>query len=196
MQRTPRVLKESMRGYECCNLEDEFLVSRQIFLTDGIDAATSNELMKQLLYLNQKDGKKEITIYINSPGGEVSSGLALYDCMRLISAPIRTVCTGLAASMGAILFLAGEKREMLPHTKIMIHDPSFQSRDIGGMKPLEIQKEVDDLMETRNILCDIIAERTGRTLEEVCEKTATDSYFRVEEAIRFGLATGVVTGLS
>ena len=190
--RTPKLMKETARGCELYFLEDSFFHNREIFMTDYVDADSSNELIKQLLYLNQENPEKEITIYINSPGGEVISGLAVYDCIRLMQAPIRTVCTGMAASMGSILFLAGDKREMLPHTKIMIHDPAFHNLDIGGVKPLEIQKEVDRIMETRNILCGIIADRTGRTKEEVFEKTKTDSYFTVEEAMEFGLATAVV----
>lgn len=193
--KSPRLINETARGYEVFTLEDSFFKQRKIFLSSQIDADSSNELIKQLAYLNEKNPKEEITIYINSPGGEVASGLAVYDCICLLDAPVRTVCTGTAASMGSILFLAGDKREMLPHTKIMVHDPAFGSRDIGGMKPLEIQKEVDDLMNVREVLCDIIAERTGRTREEVYEKTKVDSYFRAEEAIAFGLATGIATSL-
>lgn len=193
--RTPRLMKETARGCELYCLEDSFFHNRQIFMNDAVDADSANEMIKQLFYLNQKNTKEEITIYINSPGGEVTSGLAVYDCIRLMDAPIKTVCTGTAASMGSILFLAGDKREMLPHTKIMIHDPAFGNHDIGGMKPLEIQKEVDRIMKTRDILCGIIAERTGRTKEEVLEKTKTDSFFTAEEAIEFGLATAVVTSL-
>lgn len=193
--KTPRLINETARGYELFTLEDNFFRERKIFLTSMMDADSSNELIKQLMYLNQKNPKEEITLYINSPGGEVTSGLAVYDCIRMMTASVRTVCTGTAASMGSILFLAGDRREMLPHTKIMVHDPAFGARDIGGMKPLEIQKEVDDLMNVREILCEIIAERTGRTKEEVYEKTKIDSYFRAEEAVEFGLATAIITKL-
>lgn len=193
--KTPNLIKENARGYQLYALEDSFFNKRQIFMTDSVNADSANELIKQLLYLEQDNPEEEITLYINCPGGEVPSGLAVYDCIRLMNAPIRTVCTGMAASMGAILFLAGDKREMLPHTKIMIHDPSYGNHDICGMKPLEIQKEVDAIMKTREILCGIISERTGKTIDEVYEKTKTDSYFNVEEAIEFGLATSVVRSL-
>lgn len=193
--KTPNLIKENARGYQLYALEDSFFNKRQIFMTDSVNADSANELIKQLLYLEQDNPEEEITLYINCPGGEVPSGLAVYDCIRLMHAPIRTVCTGMAASMGAILFLAGDKREMLPHTKIMIHDPSYGNHDICGMKPLEIQKEVDAIMKTREILCGIISERTGKTIDEVYEKTKTDSYFNVEEAIEFGLATSVVRSL-
>lgn len=193
--RTPKLIKETARGCKIYSLEDSFFQSREIFLLDPVDADSSNELIKQLLYLNKENPEEEITLYINCPGGEVTSGLAVYDCIRLIDAPVRTVCTGMAASMGSILFLAGDKREMLPHTKIMVHDPAFATRDIGGMKPLEIQKEVDDLMNIRETLCEIIAERIGKSKEEVYEKTKVDSYFRAEEAVEFGLATAIITTL-
>jgi len=99
--RTPKLMKETARGCELYFLEDSFFHNREIFMTDYVDADSSNELIKQLLYLNQENPEKEITIYINSPGGEVISGLAVYDCIRLMQAPIRTVCTGMAASMGS-----------------------------------------------------------------------------------------------
>ncbi|MCM1497503.1 MAG: ATP-dependent Clp protease proteolytic subunit [Clostridium sp.] len=191
----PRIIKETSRGSEFHSLEDGFFQKRQIFMNSPVDAESSMGLIKQLLYLNQENPEEEITLYINCPGGEVTSGLAVYDCIRLLEAPIRTVCTGTAASMGSILFLSGDKREMLPHTKIMVHDPAFGTRDIGGMKPLEIQKEVDDLMNVRETLCEIIAERTGRTKEEIYQKTRVDSYFRAEEAVEFGLATAIITKL-
>lgn len=194
MNREPYILRETVRGIQAIAIEDELLGSRQIFLTDEVNAATCNALMKQLMYLEQSAPGEEITLYINSPGGEVISGLAVYDYMKLMQSPIRTVCTGTAASMGSILFLAGAKREMLYHTKIMIHDPSCTA-DITGVKPLEVQKRVDALMETRKILCKIISERTGRSLKEVYRKTKEDTYFTAEEAVRFGIATSIINHL-
>lgn len=135
-----------------------------------------------------------MTIYINSPGGEVISGLAVYDYISIMKSPVRTVCTGTAASMGAILFLAGKKREMLPHTRLMIHDPSYSHNDIGGRKSHEIQHELDKLNETRESLAKIIAEKTGKTLEEIYEVTASDTFYSAEEAIEFGLATDIMKG--
>ena len=193
--RTPRLIKETARGCEIYTLEDSFFRNREIFITDSINGESANELIKQLFYLNKENPGEEIVLYINCPGGEVISGLAVYDCIRLMEAPVRTVCTGTAASMGSILFLAGDKREMLPHTKIMIHDPAFANHDVSGMKPLELQKGLDDIMQARETLCKIISERTGRTMEEVLEKTKTDSFFSVNEALEFGLATAVVTAL-
>ena len=174
------------------DLEDELLQSREIFLTGGVDANTTNELIKQLMYLEREDDEAEITLYINSPGGEVTSGLAVYDYMTLMKAPIRTVSIGTAASMGALLFLAGDKRQMLPHTRIMIHDPSYSNADMSGKKPHEIQHELDKLNETRQIIAQIISEKTGKTLEEVYEVTANDTYYNAEEALKFGLATEII----
>ena len=187
-----RIIKETVRGIDIVDLEDELLQSREIFLTGGVDANTTNELIKQLMYLEREDDEAEITLYINSPGGEVTSGLAVYDYMTLMKAPIRTVSIGTAASMGALLFLAGDKRQMLPHTRIMIHAPSYSNADMSGKKPHEIQHELDKLNETRQIIAQIISEKTGKTLEEVYEVTANDTYYNAEEALKFGLATEII----
>ena len=186
------IIKETVRGIDVVTIEDELLTGREIFLVDGVDAHTSNELLKQLMYLERQDSDSEITIYINSPGGEVISGLAVYDYISMMKAPVRTVCIGTAASMGAILFLAGKKRQMLPHTRLMIHDSSYSHNDIGGRKPHEIQHELDKLNETREALARIIAEKTGKTLDEIYKVTADDTYYNAKEAIDFGLATEIL----
>ena len=191
--RIPNILVETVRGIQPITLEDDLLRSREIFLTSHVDVDSSNGLIKQLMYLEREDEDKEITLYINSPGGEVISGLAVYDYIALMRAPVRTVCIGTAASMGAILFLAGKKREMLPHTRLMIHDPAYSSGDIGGKKPHEIQQQVDKLMEVRETLAGIIAEKSNKSIEEIYEVTAEDTYLNAEEAIEFGLATGILT---
>ena len=186
------IIKETVRGFDVVTIEDELLSGREIFLVDEVNAHTSDELMKQLMYLERQDSDSEITLYINSPGGEVISGLAVYDYISMMKAPVRTVCIGTAASMGAILFLAGGKRQMLPHTRLMIHDPSYSHNDIGGRKPHEIQHELDKLNETRQALAEIIAEKTGRPLEEIYSVTANDTYYSAAEAIDFGLATEIL----
>lgn len=189
------ILKETVRGTDCIKIEDELLSRREIFLTEEVNPETSNELIKQLMYLERQDSGKEITLYINSPGGEVISGLAVYDLISLMKSPVRTVCTGTAASMGAILFLAGEKREMLPHTRLMIHDPSFGGGSIGGKKSHELRHELEKLDEVREALAKIIAEKTGRPLEEIYDVTSDDTFYSAEEAITFGLATGIMKGV-
>lgn len=189
------ILKETVRGYQAISIEDELLQSREIFLTEEVTTETMNELLKQLIYLEREDNTKEITIYINSPGGEVSCGLAIYDYLLLMKSPIRTVCTGTAASMASVLFLAGDKREMFKHTKIMIHDPSYGGGSFAGLKPLQIKEKLDDIMECREIIAGIIAEKTNRSLEEIYAKTERDSYFSAEKAIEFGLATKIIDNL-
>ncbi len=188
-----RIIMETVNGINSVAIEDKFLQDRKIYLVDQVDAASTNELIKQLMYLEKEDNTKEITIYINSPGGEVVSGLAVYDTLAIMKSPIRTVCIGTAASMGAILFLAGDKREMLPHTRLMIHDPSYSHNDIGGRKPHEIQHELDKLNEVRKSLAEIIASKTGKSLEDIYKQTEEDTYYNANEAIEFGLATKVVT---
>lgn len=188
------IILESPRGFEAIRIEDELLRKREIFLVESVNSKSCNELIKELMYLNREDSSKEITIYINSPGGSVQDGLAVYDTIMLLDAPVRTVCIGTCASMGAILFLAGSKREMMEHGKIMIHDPAFGgNQSIGGKKPHEIQLELDDLNRCREALARIIAERTGKTLDEIYEVTADDTYYSADEAIEFGLATGILT---
>lgn len=186
------VILETARGIEAVSIEDELLKNREIFLTGEVNAKSSDELIKQLMYLEREDNTQEVTLYINSNGGEVMSGLAVYDYMSLMKSPLRTVCIGTAASMGAILFLAGERREMLPHTRLMIHDPSYNHHDVGGCKPHEIMREVDKLMETREMLAEIIAEKTHKTLDEIYEVTAEDTFYNAKEAVCFGLATNII----
>lgn len=186
------ILRETAHGLEAVRIEDELLRNREIFLVDGVNADSCNELLKQLMFLENEDRGREVTLYINSPGGEVISGLAVYDYISLMESPVRTVCIGTAASMGALLFLAGKKREMLPHTRLMIHDPSYGSGSIGGRKPHEIQHELDKLNEVREALAKIIAEKTGKSLEEIYQVTAEDTYYSAQEAVEFGLATGII----
>lgn len=184
---------ESARGFDQIDIEDELMKCREIFFVGDVNANTCNEMIKQLMYLESLDNTKEITIYINSPGGCVSDGLALYDVIRLLNSPVRTVCIGLAASMGAIIFLAGDVRQMLAHSEIMIHDPSYSRADIGGQKPHEIQHRLNSLNETREMLAQIIAERTGKNIDEIYKVTAEDSYYKAKSAVEFGLATEIVS---
>lgn len=188
------ILHESSRGIDSYSPASSLLRKRVIFFTEEVNACSSNQLIECLLHLEMEAPGEEITICINSPGGEVVSGLAVYDTIRTLKSPVRTVCIGTAASMGSILFLAGEKREMLPHTKIMIHDPLIAGLS-GSKRALELEKEAAQLMETRAVTAGIIAERCGRKLEEVYEKTKEDCYLTAEEAIEFGIATGIAKAI-
>lgn len=189
------IIRESARGYQALEITDVLLQNREIFLTEEVNSQTCAQLIKQLLFLEREGKGEEIKLYINSPGGEVHSGLAVYDCMRLITSPVTTICIGDSASMGAILFLGGKKRLMLPNARLMIHDPSFAGGNIAGKKPHQIRTVLDSLVECQKRLCSIIEERTGKSLEEVYEVTKDDSYFNSDEAVDFGLATGIITKL-
>lgn len=190
---SPMIMKETCNGIFCYKIQDEMLANREIECIGEINSESVNSLIAQIRYLYHQDAEKEITMYINSPGGEVSSGLALYDIMKAVKCPIRTVCIGMAASMGAILFVSGDKREILPHARVMIHDPLI-SGGIGG-NALRIKSLSEDLMRTREITGEIFSKHTNKTLEEIYEKTATDSYFYAEEAVEYGLADCVIERL-
>ena len=188
-----RIIKESSRGYDFVPIQDEMLSHREVELVGEVNGDTVNALIRQLRYLQSKDPKAPITLYINSPGGSVDSGMALYDVMQAVSCPVRTICVGLAASMAALLFVSGAERDMLPHSRLMIHDPLIVQT---GGSALKLKAISDDLMETRQIIAKVIAEHSGKSMEEVLEKTASDSYFRAEEAVKFGLADHIITSLA
>lgn len=185
----PRIERETSAGVFFCEIQDEMLKNRELECTGPINSDSVYQLCRQLRYLQQKGPDKEITVFINSPGGDVDSGLALYDVMKGISCPIRTVCLGVAASMGAVLFAAGNKREILPHGRVMIHDPLISST---GGSALQLQEISRNLLKIREELCAILARHTGKTLDEIYEKTARDSWFTAEEAVEFGLADRVI----
>ena len=189
----PAILEHTSEGVHRYAIQDAMFQRREIECLGEIDAESVNALILQLRYLQQEDPEEEITLYINSPGGEVASGLALYDVMTALSCPIRTVCVGTAASMAALLFAAGSRREMLPHARLMIHDPLIAG-GIGG-SALHIDSVSRDLMRTRQIVAELLAKHSGRRLEEVYDKTAKDTYFDAEEAVAWGLADGITHGI-
>lgn len=193
-QMMPEIIKENSTGYVKLSIADELFKKREIQCIGEIADELVYSLILQLRYLQSENSEEEIVMHINSPGGEIASGLALYDVMKAISCPVRTVCEGTAASMAAILFLSGDNREMLPHAKVMIHDPLIHGK-IGG-NALQIERISKNLLKTREIIGTIIAEHTGRTLPEVYEKTAVDSYFDAEECIEWGLADRIVTEIA
>ena len=186
-----RILRESSRGIDMLCPEDKLLADRKVFFTEEVTSVSAVQLIQVLIYLEKEDSGKEITIYLNSPGGEVTSGLAVYDTIVGLKCPVRTVCIGTAASMGSILLLAGEKREILPHAQVMIHDPLINGLS-GAQKALALEKEAEKLMKTREIIGKIIAERTGHTLDVVLEKTKEDCYLNAEESLAFGIVTKIV----
>ena len=186
----PDIIRECSQGYFRLTLADEMLQHREVECLGEIDAASAYSLCRQLRYLQREDPEGEITLFINSPGGEVPSGLAVYDVMQGISCPVRTVCLGTAASMAAVLFAAGDRRDILPHARVLIHDPRT-SQGVGG-SALQVQEASRELMRTRDTLGRILARHTGRSLKEIYRKTERDTIFSAEEAVAFGLADRIV----
>ena len=190
MFEAPMILKETREGITAYRIEDDMLYNRQVCLMGPVTEDSVNSLVSQLLYLERKAPGEDITMFINSGGGQVGNGLALYDVMRQISSPVRTICMGHACSMAAVLFAAGDKREIYSHSKVMIHDPSISGRLTS--KALELQALSEDLLATRQTIAEILSLHTGQTIEAILEKTCIDSYFNAEEAIEFGLADAVI----
>lgn len=187
--KTPCILKETSAGYFRADILDDMLQRREVEYVGEVNAESVYSLCRQLRYLERQDPEGEITMFINSPGGSVTDGLALYDVMKGLTCPVRTVCLGIAASMGAVLFAAGDRRDILPHARVMIHDPLIAST---GGNALTLQETSRRLMETRKITAQILARHTGKTLAAVYRKTASDCWFTAKEAVDFGLADRVI----
>ena len=190
---TPNIYTETSAGVYTRRIVDEMLADREIELVDTIDSDMANSVIRQLRYLQKQDGEAEITLYINSFGGEVSAGLAVYDVMNAVSCPVCTVCLGMAANMASLLFVAGDKRDMLPHSRLMLHDPLVAGGIGGGA--LSVKAAADDLMRIREIAAEIYSDHIGKTVEEVYELTAKDTYFEAQQAVEFGLADNVIETL-
>ncbi len=189
----PQILEETALGLQRLDIRDEMLAARELELTGPVDAESCANVIRGLLHLQRADAEAPVTLFINSPGGEVQSGLALYDVMCAVSCPVRTVCLGLAASMAALLFVAGDTRDMLPHSRVMIHDPLIGG-GLGG-SALSVKARADDLMRIRDITAQVIAEHTGMPIERVFELTARDTYFEAEEAVQAHLADRIIREL-
>ena len=189
----PQIIRETAEGLNRLDIRDEMLDQRVLELMTSVDAESCAVVIRGLLHLQRQDSTTPITLYINSPGGEVQSGLVLYDVMQAVSCPIRTVCLGMAASMGALLFIAGDAREILPHRRVMIHDPLIGAG--AGGSALSVKARADDLMRIRDITAGVIARHSGMSIERVFELTASDTYFEAEEAVEAGLADRVITRL-
>lgn len=187
---TPMIVRETSSGYFSYNLTDDMLARREVECVTEINRDSAYALIRQLRWLEREDPDGEITLLINSPGGDVNSGLAVYDVIQGLSCPVRTVCLGLAASMGAVLFAAGDRREILPHGTVMIHDPLLPGG--GGGSALHVQEISDRLLKCRKTLCAILAKHTGKSLRQINRVTAKDTYFDAQEAVDFGLADRIV----
>ena len=171
-------------------IQDEMYQCREIQCNGEINKESVYSMILQLRYLQTQDPEKEITIYINSPGGSVSDGLALIDAMAALRCPIRTVCMGTAASMAALIFACGNERDIMPHARVMMHDPLIPG-GVGG-SALKLDAIAKDLMHTREVTAQILADYTGHSIEEIYEMTATDTYFDAKEALEWGLADRII----
>lgn len=189
----PNIIRETSESMYRYSLRDAMFQRREVELVGEVNSESAYSLILQLRQLQHEDPKSVVTMYISSPGGEVDAGLALYDVMQAVSYPIKTVCIGTCASMAALLFTAGtSQRIMLNHSRLMIHDPLVEN--IAG-STLKIREVSDRLLATREITARILAKHTRRTLEEVYEKTAKDTYFSAKEALDFGLADCIIDNL-
>ncbi|BAT19384.1 ATP-dependent Clp protease proteolytic subunit [Asaia bogorensis NBRC 16594] len=186
----PMVVEQTSRGERAFDIYSRLLQERIIFLTGPVYDQVAAVISAQLLYLESVNPSKEISFYINSPGGVVSAGLAMYDTMQYIRCPVSTVCIGQAASMGSLLLAAGEKgrRFCLPNARVMVHQPSGGAQ--GQASDIEIQAR--EILEIRKRLNEIYRHHTGRTLEEIEQKLERDSYLSADEAKAFGLVDEVV----
>lgn len=190
MALVPYVIEQTNRGERSYDIFSRLLNDRIIVLSDEVNDATASLVVAQLLYLEGQDSEKDISLYINSPGGSVTAGMAIYDTMQYIKCDVSTICIGLAASMGAFLLSSGAKgkRFALPHSEIMIHQPS------GGAQgqATDIKIVADHILRTKQTLNKILAENTGKSMEEIARDTERDNFMTAEEALKYGLVDKVI----
>jgi ATP-dependent Clp protease protease subunit len=187
----PMVVEQSGRGERSYDIYSRLLKERVIFMVGPVNDHMANLIVAQLLFLESENPDKDISLYINSPGGSVSAGMAIYDTMQFIKPDVSTLCTGMAASMGAFLMAAGAKgkRFSLPNSRIMIHQPSGGSQ--GQASDIEIQAR--EILYLRSRLNGILAERTGQTIEQIAKDTDRDRFMSADEAAEYGLIDKVLT---
>jgi len=187
----PMVIEQSGRGERSYDIYSRLLKERVIFMVGPVNDQMANLIVAQLLFLESENPDKDISLYINSPGGSVSAGLAIFDTMQFIKPDVSTLCTGMAASMGAFLLAAGAKgkRFSLPNSRIMIHQPSGGSQ--GMASDIEIQAK--EILYLRHRLNSIMAERTGQTIDQIAKDTDRDRFMSAEEASEYGLIDKVLT---
>ena len=190
MALVPMVIEQTNRGERSYDIYSRLLKERIIMLTDEVNDTTASLVVSQLLFLESEDPKKDIYLYINSPGGSVSAGLAIYDTMQYIKCDVSTICIGMAASMGAFLLAGGTKgkRFALPNAEVMIHQP------LGGSKgqATEIEIAAKHILRTKERLTRIIAENCGRTYEECLADMERDNWKTAEEALEYGLIDKII----
>jgi ATP-dependent Clp protease protease subunit len=191
MNLVPMVVEQTARGERAYDIYSRLLKDRIVFLEGEINDMSANLIVAQLLFLESEDPDKDISLYINSPGGVISSGLAIYDTMQYIKPDVSTICVGLAASMGAFLLAAGAKgkRIALPNSEIMIHQPS------GGFQgqATDIRIHAENILRIKDNLNRILAENTGKDIDTVRVATERDNFMSAEEAVEFGIIDKVIT---
>lgn len=192
MSLVPYVIEQSARGERSYDIFSRLLNDRIIMLSDEVNDATASIVVAQLLYLEGQDHDKDISLYINSPGGSITSGFAIYDTMQYIKCDVSTICIGLAASMGSFLLTAGTKgkRFALPNSEIMIHQPLLSG--LQG-QATDIKIHAEHIVRTRSRLNAILAERTGQTLATIEADTERDNFMTADEAAKYGLIDAVIT---
>ena len=185
----PYIIEERKLNVATMDVFSRLMMDRIIFIGTTIDDDVANVIQAQLLYLQSLDDKADISLYLNTPGGVVSAGLGIYDTMQIISPKVNTICTGLAASMGSILLSAGEKRSILPHAKVMIHQP------LGGVtgQASDILIEAEEIKKCRDELCNILAEHTKQPFDKVFQDMDRDHWFTAQEAVDYGLVDKILS---
>ncbi len=187
----PMVVEQTGRGERSYDIFSRLLNDRIIFLSDEVNDATASLVVAQMLFLEAQDPTKDISFYINSPGGSVTAGMAIYDTMQYIKCDVSTICIGMAASMGAFLLAAGTKgkRIALPHSEIMIHQPLGGAQ--GQASDIKIRAEL--ILRTRDMLNKILSEKTGQPIERIEKDTDRDNFMTAEQALEYGLIDKIIT---
>ena len=188
----PYVIDKTPNGERSYDIYSRLLKDRIIMLTEDVNHVTASSIVAQLLFLESEDPDKEISFYINSPGGSITDGMAIVDTMKYIKCPISTICVGMAASMGAVLLACGNKgkRFATPNSEIMIHQPLIS----GGLsgQATEIKIHADHILRTRSRLNTLLSEQTGQDLATIEKDTERDNYMLAEEALKYGLIDGIL----
>ena len=188
----PYVIEQTGRGERSYDIFSRLLKDRIIFLSEDVNHVTASLVIAQMLFLESEDPDKEISFYINSPGGSITDGMAIVDTMNYIKCPVSTICIGLAASMGSVLLASGEngKRFATPNSEILIHQPLIS----GGLsgQTTEIKIHADHMVKTREKLNKLLSERTGQSLEQIEKDTERDHYMTAEEALKYGLIDEII----
>ncbi|MBO5144866.1 MAG: ATP-dependent Clp protease proteolytic subunit [Lachnospiraceae bacterium] len=193
MSTIPYVIEQTSRGERSYDIFSRLLSERIIFLGEEVSEVSAGLIVAQMLYLEAQDPERDIQLYINSPGGSVTAGFAIYDTMQYIKCDVSTICIGLAASFGAFLLAGGAKRKRiaLPNAEIMIHQPAIHGNGIQG-QATDIKIMSDHMQRSKQRLNRILAENTGKTIEEIAAATERDNYMSAQEALEYGLIDKVI----